>query len=1226
MPSTDVPTKAGEVYVVMLQGETAPYTMFSAMKAIEAVVEPKFGPKLDDRMMAELVAMWKSDDKGLRIRAIKQIGIMRDTRGSEQVNAAAKSEDAQTARAGVIAQYRMKIAPDAKRTMELFDQWMMVVWCRESGDPQRDANGNRILRRERGRDFIERPFMVRGLPDFDYATYVREGIKKDWVRKDDHLLDAFFSVPWKVQRKACIPELVELLDDPNKRVRWGAVLCLTHTVDHADRPRWEQFERHESEELGAWRKWWKEEGDAYMARHATPPAAASPPEQPAANPIEHRVEPAGDPRSGAKIELVADKQEYFLGENVLLHYGVTNQGKQPFVVSFGGDSRSFPPRALRFKVVAIDENGRPIDDPYPAVMSFGGPGGDTTLEPGKAFWNSFPLMLYCDFLRPGVYKIRVYHDLGWEKSDGADKQHDNVTTNALPKGPHHAPIVETTVKLTLPDPQQARRVVAEMLSLPTDAGSWGERAPPRQDVTVLRHPVYLPIVEKLAQQGSQPATTAVGSIPTPEATRALIRLLDCPDRDVAAKSLELLLRRLPISDLDYRAFGANQRRLARRAWRDEMQPAVVEVGWRLMAKKDRASLIKAAQIIECLGRPSDFPRFIKELDRVLGEMKDDPTEQNAFPRPANASGSMIRAGWQLIERGAAVPTDPQTPGQAALFMLALGRRADFRPADWQATAGELLRHPIPYVRSVTLENLRNVPLGPLGEAVIPLLSDEHLAVSVAACALAAATKSKQYRKPLLEVLRAADDQWLMQEAHRAAIACGADRDRVLEICIDQLGRPRPADSSLYPWILALMIEVVEQEGGTGHSHTDWSAAGELAARWRELLEANREQIRAGKRFKIAEPPLTPDLFPRGFQFQRKDNPPWPDWSSRAAATPKEPGREEDERNGENNAGGEAAVEDEESEARRVDGNLRPDPFSELDLRRAMAVAEVAQLEYVTAMEANEKVPGTVPKVELKRLETAQRLAELDVERARLSGSDDDATENTDTLQPDTEEKKDPAKRIAAPSRTTVRGKVVDDVTGKPVANFITQAGKFDPADPAKVVWGYSETRGGWKSSTFSATVRWPEGWTARIVAPGYLPQPILAEPPSPGQDAIDVVIRLKRGDTIRGRVLDHTGQGVAKAGVYLAGRGVIVLAEGPWDELQGSSVHTDAEGRFEISGRGEDSKAIFVTAPTLYVWRADLPEPGQEVTIRLPEPAKLHIRYDIEGGPPAARVRIELRT
>ncbi len=250
----------GEVYLVMLRGEAAPYEVFAAMKAVEKRVEPKFGTKPGDRLLAELVAMWKSKDVGLHIPAVEQIGILKDKRASEVVNAAAKSKDAATARAGIIAQYRMKIAPDAKRTMELFDPQMLEVWYEESGIPQRDSKGSSIHRRERGHSFIER-----GLPDFDYATYVREGIKKDWVRKDDHTLYVFFGIPWKVQRKECVPELVKLLDNPDKRLRWWAVLCLAHTVDNQDRPQWEEFQRRESQELAKWRQWWKEKGEVFMA-------------------------------------------------------------------------------------------------------------------------------------------------------------------------------------------------------------------------------------------------------------------------------------------------------------------------------------------------------------------------------------------------------------------------------------------------------------------------------------------------------------------------------------------------------------------------------------------------------------------------------------------------------------------------------------------------------------------------------------------------------------------------------------------------------------------------------------------------------------------------------------------------------------------------------------------------------------------------------------------------
>jgi len=74
---------------------------------------------------------------------------------------------------------------------------------------------------------------------------------------------------------------------------------------------------------------------------------------------------------------------------------------------------------------------------------------------------------------------------------------------------------------------------------------------------------------------------------------------------------------------------------------------------------------------------------------------------------------------------------------------------------------------------------------------------------------------------------------------------------------------------------------------------------------------------------------------------------------------------------------------------------------------------------------------------------------------------------------------------AAPRSVEVTGTVVDAETGQPIEAFITQAGKFDPKDPSTVTWGFSESRT--TSGHFSATIRWNEGWTARILADGYVP-------------------------------------------------------------------------------------------------------------------------------------------
>jgi hypothetical protein len=86
---------------------------------------------------------------------------------------------------------------------------------------------------------------------------------------------------------------------------------------------------------------------------------------------------------------------------------------------------------------------------------------------------------------------------------------------------------------------------------------------------------------------------------------------------------------------------------------------------------------------------------------------------------------------------------------------------------------------------------------------------------------------------------------------------------------------------------------------------------------------------------------------------------------------------------------------------------------------------------------------------------------------------------------------------ALPQLVEVAGRVVDAETGKPVEAFITQAGKFDPKDPKNVTWGFSETRN--TSGRFSATINWNEGWTARILADGYVPQAVVSEAPPAGK-------------------------------------------------------------------------------------------------------------------------------
>ena len=121
--------------------------------------------------------------------------------------------------------------------------------------------------------------------------------------------------------------------------------------------------------------------------------------------------------SGARVTLSCDREEYVLGENVLVHLKLGNGGDAPFDIETGGDYRSSA-RAQRFKVSATDENGKALVDPYPNGPCFGGICVLAAVTRDKPFWVSVPVARYLLFERPGTYTLRIRHDFGWTETSG----------------------------------------------------------------------------------------------------------------------------------------------------------------------------------------------------------------------------------------------------------------------------------------------------------------------------------------------------------------------------------------------------------------------------------------------------------------------------------------------------------------------------------------------------------------------------------------------------------------------------------------------------------------------------------------------------------------------------------------------------------------------------------------------------------------------------------------
>src|SRR5438552_12896708 len=144
-------------------------------------------------------------------------------------------------------------------------------------------------------------------------------------------------------------------------------------------------------------------------------------------------------------------------------------------------------------------------------------------------------------------------------------------------------------------------------------------------------------------------------------------------------------------------------------------------------------------------------------------------------------------------------------------------------------------------------------------------------------------------------------------------------------------------------------------------------------------------------------------------------------------------------------------------------------------------------------------------------------------------------------------------RSVSPS-VKISGRVVDDETGKAIEHFTLEWGWANPKDE-KINWGGSTVNSArWANGKFSSQDGWQAGqkvW-ARIIAPGYVAQPITPQPLVVPTEAKNLVVRMKKGAKLNGVVLDYQSKPVAGANVYLVTTG-LNLEDGAPDVVSGRS-------------------------------------------------------------------------
>lgn len=538
-----------------------------------------------------------------------------------------------------------------------------------------------------------------------------------------------------------------------------------------------------------------------------------------------------DAMSQVSARIAFSKPFYFVGEHMPLNYIVKNNADRDIRVSWGGDSRS--PRPLRFKIVAT-KDGQRVPDPYPNPWCMGGMGSAQNVKPGEEYdMGTLALQSYCSFTEPGVYRVRIYHDFGWQDSfENENGAPVPLTENSIPTGKTLAPVAEAELEIKLVNEEQAASVIEQMRESFVDGNL------SRDVFSTLQSNAYLPALRAWIDKNGgtlsldpsnkhelfygRTAVVGVSGIRTPEATKYLIELLNHKDRVIARDALKQLSLRLPHPTWQARLTAEQQAvkgvskpplsdgerlslRRATQSWREEFRQPILEVAMKLLARPDlpaaqtgtqpidqdeanRQTRIRAATILQTVARQDDYPRLRDVALPIAREYRDHAAEQGEYPRPQTVTQSLITALWFSFCNGN-TEYSPQQQNQKSEFstnnlgQLFIDGKIDefttatllaevktFRPAGWQAWEIDRLSSDLPWVRCHVMERIVDPKGSDIRLSVARNIGHPMLAVQAAAVKVAQDFPSDAYVPALRDAI-AHGDQWIKPMAETALKAC-----------------------------------------------------------------------------------------------------------------------------------------------------------------------------------------------------------------------------------------------------------------------------------------------------------------------------------------------------------------------------------------------------------------------------------------------------------------------
>lgn len=151
-------------------------------------------------------------------------------------------------------------------------------------------DGSTMMRRPRG--------IFRGAPGFAYADFYRWALETDLVKSNKDLRRSIANVIWIRYDKESVPEMIQMLDDPEQSIRHTAVSALKKCINGNFSNAWDRrsfyssgfesaklmneikekpleerqkdYREHEREYIQYWKKWWSENQEGFHPKESMP--------------------------------------------------------------------------------------------------------------------------------------------------------------------------------------------------------------------------------------------------------------------------------------------------------------------------------------------------------------------------------------------------------------------------------------------------------------------------------------------------------------------------------------------------------------------------------------------------------------------------------------------------------------------------------------------------------------------------------------------------------------------------------------------------------------------------------------------------------------------------------------------------------------------------------------------------------------------------------------------